>query len=230
MIFDISNIKNSWIPFFKENSVLLHSISDSLTPFVESLCPHVNDVFRVFELTELSEVNVLIVGQDPYYNGSADGLAFSIKHGCKISPSLKNIFKEIVSTENYEGISFSGNLNGFASRVMLLNTALTTLHGVAGAHTRLWRKFTDHLIAYISRNSRYFVFLAWGRHSHAFCHLVDDRHDIIKTSHPSPLGVTKSGEDFVAFRGSECFKVANQYLSVSGFTPINWGACILHDD
>jgi uracil-DNA glycosylase len=228
MLFDISNIKKSWIPFFEEHSALLNSISESLTPYIHDLCPKVVDVLRVFELTELSGINVVIVGQDPYYNGSADGLAFSIKHGSKISPSLRNIYQEIFrggAFDNLVGAGFDGNLNGFVDRVLLLNTALTTLNGIAGAHKGLWRKFTSSLITYISENVRYFVYLAWGKHAHSFCHLVDKRHDIIKTSHPSPLGVTKSGEDFVAFRSSGCFTVANQYLSVKGIIPIDWGSC-----
>ena len=54
-------------------------------------------VFRAFK-TDLNEVEVVILGQDPYHTpGMAHGLAFSVPSTAKIPPSLVNIYKEIDS-------------------------------------------------------------------------------------------------------------------------------------
>jgi len=48
------------------------------------------DVFRALRLTPLSEVRVLIVGQDPYHGpGQAEGLAFSVPDDQPLPPSLR---------------------------------------------------------------------------------------------------------------------------------------------
>jgi uracil-DNA glycosylase len=48
------------------------------------------------QLTALSQVKVVILGQDPYHGPhQAQGLSFSVAPGVKIPPSLRNIFKEL---------------------------------------------------------------------------------------------------------------------------------------
>ena len=58
--------------------------------------PPADDIFNALHLTPLSEVKVLILGQDPYHNeGQAHGLCFSVKPGVAAPPSLENIYKEL---------------------------------------------------------------------------------------------------------------------------------------
>ena len=50
------------------------------------------EYFRALDLTPLSEVKVVILGQDPYHGeGQAHGLCFSVRPGVRIPPSLVNI-------------------------------------------------------------------------------------------------------------------------------------------
>ena len=37
--------------------------------------PAQKDIFRAFELTQFRDLRVVIIGQDPYHNGMATGLA-----------------------------------------------------------------------------------------------------------------------------------------------------------
>ena len=54
--------------------------------------PDANDIFNAFDFTPLSEVKVVILGQDPYHGpGQAHGLCFSVKPDVEIPPSLVNI-------------------------------------------------------------------------------------------------------------------------------------------
>ena len=58
--------------------------------------PPADDMFNAFHFTPLSQVKVVILGQDPYHNdGQAHGLCFSVKKDVEIPPSLVNIYQEL---------------------------------------------------------------------------------------------------------------------------------------
>lgn len=61
-----------------------------------SVFPLPKFVFNAFELCPFDQVQVVILGQDPYHGvGQAHGLCFSVQDGVRVPPSLKNIYKEI---------------------------------------------------------------------------------------------------------------------------------------
>lgn len=181
--------------------------------------------FNAFQLTPFENVKVVIVGQDPYHGeGQAHGLSFSVPDGIKIPPSLRNIYKELNRDLGLD-IPNTGNLENWARQgVLLLNASLTVRAGQAGSHSKQgWQRFTNSCIQHINEHKQGVVFLAWGRFAHDVCAQVDtSKHLVIKTSHPSPLGATKSGKDFTAFMGSGCFSEANRYLLDQGQKPIDW--------
>lgn len=181
--------------------------------------------FRALELTPLSAVRVLIIGQDPYHgDGQAQGLSFSVAPDQKKPPSLRNIFKEL-HRDLAIPIADHGCLDAWAHQgVLLLNTVLSVEEAAPGSHQGLgWELFTRKVIELIAMQTQACVIMAWGRHAHKLCDSLDlHRHKLIKTSHPSPLGATKSGKDFAAFLGSSCFSQANAYLNAQGFDAIDW--------
>ena len=64
---------------------------------INTIFPKYEDIFRAFNLITPDEIKVVIIGQDPYHGlNQANGLAFSVCDKCKIPPSLKNIYKELV--------------------------------------------------------------------------------------------------------------------------------------
>jgi uracil-DNA glycosylase len=107
---------------------------------------------------------------------------------------------------------------------LLLNASLTVRAGDANSHSKQgWLRFTNACIQHINQHKTGVVFLAWGRFAHEVCSVVDtSKHCVIKTSHPSPLGASKSGKDFSAFLGSGCFSLANEYLEGQGEAPVDW--------
>ena len=57
--------------------------------------PPRQQLFSAFALTPPQQVRAVILGQDPYHEpGQANGLAFSVRPGVKLPPSLVNIYKE----------------------------------------------------------------------------------------------------------------------------------------
>jgi uracil-DNA glycosylase len=188
----------------------------------KEIYPQQKDVFRAFELTPLSKVKVVIVGQDPYINeNQADGLAFSVKNG-KIPPSLKNIFKEMEENCNLK-IEKTGNLEGLAKQgVLLLNTLLTVEAGQSLSHrTKGWERFTSNVLRLISETNVGVCFVLWGLYAQKReqCIQNKDLQFIFKAPHPSPFSA-RSG-----FFECKHFLKINEALKTIGETPIDWSKC-----
>lgn len=176
-------------------------------------------IFNAFAHTPLSEVKVVILGQDPYHGpGQAHGLCFSVPDNIKPPPSLVNIFKEI---EDDLGISLppNGNLERWARQgVLLLNTSLTVEANIANSHANIgWHRFTDAVISKVSAEKEHVVFLLWGRFAQNKEVLIDgSKHLMLKAAHPSPLSA------HAGFLGCRHFSRANNWLLEKGLKPINW--------
>ena len=63
------------------------------------LSPKPINIFRAFNETSLSNLKLVILGQDPYHGeNQANGLAFGVDNKTKTPPSLKNIFEEVYNS------------------------------------------------------------------------------------------------------------------------------------
>lgn len=187
----------------------------------ELVVPDNNNIFKAFELTDLNNVKVVILGQDPYPNPKdAMGLAFSIPSDNKLPKSLINIFKEL-HTDLKTPLRTSGDLTDWAQQgVLLLNTALTNIAGERDAHKKIgWQKsFTIPVIKELNNQARPLVFILWGNPAQKYAkYITNNNHLILESSHPSPLGAYRG------FWGSKPFSKTNQYLEDTGQTPIDWG-------
>lgn len=185
----------------------------------KTIYPSGNDVFNAFNLTPLSKVKVVVLGQDPYHGpGQAHGLCFSVKDGVRSPPSLQNIFKELNQDLNIP-IPGKGNLSSWAGRgVLLLNTVLTVENGQAASHrNRGWEKFTDRVIQILSDREDPIVFLLWGRFAHDKAAMIRvPPHKILKAPHPSPLSA------YTGYFGSKPFSQTNSALRSWGKPEIDW--------
>jgi uracil-DNA glycosylase len=184
--------------------------------------PPVEDIFAALNLCPLDEIKCVIVGQDPYHQPKqGHGLAFSVQKGVVIPPSLKNIIKEAIDDVGIDAPQH-GNLECWSKQgVLLLNAVLTVRRGEANSHAKMgWEEFADLIIRTVNDKTDSVVFLLWGKHATKLASCVDEaRHNVIRTSHPSPLGATKTNTPFL---GSRCFSRANEYLIEAGKTPIDW--------
>ncbi len=186
--------------------------------------PPVEDIFSALNMCPLDDVRVVVVGQDPYHQpNQGHGLAFSVRKGVTPPPSLRNIFKEAIADVAIDPPTH-GNLEGWAKQgVLLLNTVLTVRRGEANSHAKIgWEKLTDLIINKINEEKSGVVFLLWGAPAARKASCVDEaKHTVIRTSHPSPLGATKTASPFL---GSRCFSRTNEALKQSGKEPIDWNA------
>ena len=165
--------------------------------------PPSDEIFTAFNLTPLSKVKVVILGQDPYHEpGQAHGLSFSVKPGVEIPPSLVN-----------------GYLVKWANQgVLMLNTLLTVRAHQAFSHKGIgWEQFTDAAIEALARQDRPMVFILWGRPAQSKKPMIyNSKHLILESAHPSPLSAYRG------FFGSRPFSRTNEYLKENGLAPIDW--------
>ena len=181
--------------------------------------PRGSEYFRALDLTPLDEVQVVILGQDPYHGiGQAHGLCFSVRPGVRIPPSLVNIYKEL---ETDLGIppARHGFLESWAKQgVLLLNSVLTVEESQAASHQgKGWERFTDAVIRKVNDECDGVVFMLWGSYAQKKAAFVDtERHLVLKSVHPSPLSAHNG------FLGCRHFSKANAYLAEHGREPIEW--------
>lgn len=200
-------------PYFKELAEFLHEAYEK-----KVIYPPKKLVFSAFT-TDLSAVNVVILGQDPYHTpGAAEGLAFSVPSSQPIPPSLVNIYKEIDTDIGFHK-NTSGSLRAWQKQgVLLLNTVLTVEAHRPKSHAgKGWEIFTTAVIEYLSDNRDNLVFMLWGRDAKNKEVLIDpSKHLILKAAHPSPLSA------YNGFFGCKHFSKCNDYLAKNGKKPIEW--------
>lgn len=181
--------------------------------------PPAEDIFNAFHLTPLSEVKVLILGQDPYHNvHQAHGLCFSVMPDQEIPPSLQNIYKELHDDCGCD-IPNNGYLEKWAKQgVLMLNTVLTVRAHQANSHQgKGWEQFTDAIIQAVNAQDRPIVYLLWGSPAQRkIPMLTNPKHLILKAPHPSPLSAYRG------FFGCKHFSQTNTFLKKHGLEPIDW--------
>jgi len=184
-----------------------------------TIFPPEEDVFSAFELTPYDQVNVLLLGQDPYHDDNqAHGLCFSVRPGIKPPPSLVNMYKELKEDVGFN-IPKHGYLVDWAKQGMLMiNAVLTVRAHTPNSHKdKGWEKFTDAVIGKVNEKTDPVIFVLWGGYAQKKEKLINNpQHKIIKCAHPSPLSA-RSG-----FFGSKVFSKINQALEEVGKKAINW--------
>ncbi|HLG77807.1 MAG TPA: uracil-DNA glycosylase [Ktedonobacteraceae bacterium] len=217
------NIPESWHEHL--NGELNKPYFQQLAHFVDeehrnhTVFPSESDMFSALRLTPYENVNVLLLGQDPYHDDNqAHGLSFSVRPGVKPPPSLMNIFKEL--RDDVGGhIPNNGYLVPWAKQgVLLLNTVLTVRAHEPNSHKNHgWEKFTDAIISAVNEKRHPVVFVLWGGNAQKKLNLIDTtRHTVIQTAHPSPLSARNG------FFGSKPFSRINAALEAEGKPPIDW--------
>lgn len=193
----------------------------------QGTCIYPPEPLRALTLTPLSQVRVVILGQDPYHGpGQAEGLAFSVAPGVKVPPSLRNIYKELQRDLGMAPPA-GGSLVGWARQgVLLLNTCLTVEQGLPASHAkRGWEVLTDALLVAVAQQARACVYLLWGGHAQAKAPLIQaaaaqrgGQALILTANHPSPLSALRPPAPFI---GCGHFSQAQSWLAERDL-PVHW--------
>jgi len=176
-------------------------------------------IFRAFDATPLDEIKVVILGQDPYHDGRATGLAFSVEDD-RLTPSLRSIYAAVEADVGHTA-KRDGDLSPWAEEgVLLLNTVLTVRRGAPGSHSvgGWWQRFTDCVIELISKQHDPVVFLLWGKRAWSKARLIDtERHYVLAAAHPRA-----HKNALLQLAGCKHFSIANHLLEAHGQSPVRW--------
>lgn len=178
--------------------------------------PDRTEVFKAFHLTDWYDVKVIVLGQDPYHNGNADGLAFSCKR--EISPSLKQILHAISIDLSEEIISTQPIKLDYLSKqgVLLLNTNLTVEAGKPLSHSNLgWERFIG-LVLDTFKNRPKIVWMLWGAQAQKFEKHTGKDHLVLRAPHP--VSASYSNTNWKCSHFSTC----NEFLKDFSIEPIKW--------
>ena len=219
----MSMISNDWLaelgPEFKKPyyARLYEFVKNEYN--TKQVFPPSDEIFTAFHLTPLSQVKVVIIGQDPYHgDGQAHGLCFSVKPDVEIPPSLVNIYQELHEDLGCY-IPNHGYLTKWAKQgVLLLNTVLTVRAHQANSHRGIgWEEFTDAAIRILNEQERPIVYLLWGKPAQMKKNMLNNpRHLILEAPHPSPLSAYRG------FFGCQHFSKTNEFLMKNNRKTINW--------
>jgi len=181
---------------------------------VSEVYPKKENIFRVFQETALSDVKVVIIGQDPYHNSYYDGSpaalgrAFACDGQYRIQPSLTNIIKELESDIG-PTMGFDYTLQHWVDQgVLLLNTALTVKAASPNSHASYWSNFTKLVMQVLDKKDN-LVFILWGKHAQKYRkYLTNSTHKFIESPHPSPFSAHNG------FFGSKPFSKCRKYVNI----------------
>ncbi len=175
------------------------------------------NVLRAFS-RPLSEVKVLIVGQDPYPTpGHPVGLSFSVAPDVRPIPrSLSNIYAELHDDLGIAPAATGDLTPWFEQGVLLLNRVLTVQPGKSGSHRgQGWEQVTQRAIEALVERGGPLVAILWGRDAQSLVPMLGEVPHLA-SAHPSPLSA-RSG-----FFGSRPFSRANELLVAAGGEPVSW--------
>jgi uracil-DNA glycosylase len=224
-----------WKKVFSKYEKDLKEISENLEIILSKtkgkieIFPYPDLVFNTFNILDFKQVNVVILGQDPYFSKQesvpqANGMSFSVPKEISIPSSLVNIYRNLHKYGHIKYIPKHGlltfwNLQG----CLLLNTSLTVQEGAKESHMEYWTDFTDKLIKELSENRDHLVFVLWGAYALKKKDLIDGKkHKFVISSHPSGLSVSKPLRTYSAFCDQDHFGKVNEYLKEFNKEPIIW--------
>lgn len=178
--------------------------------------PAEEDMFKIFKECPFNSIKVVIIGQDPYHNGNANGVAFACKEF--MSPSLRTIFNTMIKSGFCsEPVKNRPSLRYLIEQgVFLYNTILTVKEGEPLSHQHLgWSSFTQAVIKTLNTKEK-LVWLLWGKYAKDFQKYINPQHISLQAEHPA--AAARNQVDWKCTH----FIAANDYLKSKNLTPINW--------
>lgn len=178
--------------------------------------PDKKNWFRALRETPYDDLKVVIIGQDPYFNGYANGLAFGTDNKKSSPKSLKVILKASKSCLNCPPPSDYSLVSWAKQGILLLNRTLTVKAGEANSHKYIgWSWFVNKVIK--ETNHKNPVYLLWGGTAQEIDYLIKNKEMIIKSEHPAYSLYEERDWDF-----NNCFEKTNELLTKTNRNQIKW--------
>lgn len=175
--------------------------------------PDICDLLNSLKRTPFEKVRVVIVGEGPYPNECANGVAFECPSTMR--PSMLTIQSELERDIDGFVKMATGDLGKWTDQgVLMLNYYLTSNDKSTIKDTESC-EFTKKVIRLLDKTKKNLVFMLWGEHACSLLPLIRKHyHCILMAPHPSPM----SG----SFHGCKIFSKCNEYLEKKKIQKINW--------
>lgn len=173
------------------DTVEANRVIKSLIASRQVVCPKIKDIFKAFTLCSLQDLKVVIIGQDPYFDNKATGIAFGNSINTpkeSYSPSLEILMESVINFSCPHGrITFDASLEKWETQgVLMLNSALSCIAGKPGSHYLLWRPFITSFLSNLSTYTSGIVYVLLGSQAIGLASYINQRYNhIIKAKHPS---------------------------------------------
>ncbi|MDP4040119.1 uracil-DNA glycosylase [Mycoplasma mycoides] len=215
----MTNLHPSWNKLFTDLNLFdqINILINKAYSSNDIVFPKQKDVLNLFKLSDLNNIKVVIIGQDPYHDfNQANGIAFS-SDALKTPPSLKNIFNELYSDLNIDHFNNNDLTNWVTQGVFLINTCWTVIAHKPNSHNNLgWQKITKKILEQIILHNQNVIFCLWGNFAiKMYDSLLVKSNFVIKSAHPSPLS-------YKGFKNTKPFSQINNLLINLNLDPINW--------
>jgi uracil-DNA glycosylase len=231
---------NDWDDFFSTiiDSKQYEELCEFLTMEIKNgktIFPPPELVFTTLNILNPNDIKIVLIGQDPYLKEKqAMGLSFSLPHNTQLTPSLRNIYTNLVKYGHLQSINNSTLLVPWVLQgILLINATLTLEKGKSNSHEKYWDKIMEAFMKYLNDKCENLVFIVWGKSAHMLClNTIDiNRHYIITSSHPSPHSFTRTFSGFTyghkkkkyeypAFCDVDHFGQANKFLVNNKKDPV----------
>lgn len=225
-----------WEEFFTENMEMIKNIISQIKKY-GTFYPQEQDLFDAFNYCGPDEINVIIIGQDPYpgvIKGTnicrATGKSFSQHKRDRIAPSLSNIYSELERDISGFRRPDHGDLSEWALQgVLLLNKALSFCPDLekskSDRYKRLWEPFIINVIKEVIKYNKKCIFVMWGLDAQKVEKLIPVKAPcMLKCGHPSTLN--RKGD----FQGCGHFSMINKILTKLEKDTIDWRITSIRKD
>lgn len=191
--------RESWNPVLNEflNSTVGKNVKDFVKKerLTKTIYPDSSVIFRIFKEINFDDVKIVILGESPFPNEHANGIAFSSDLD-KMPYSLQ-VISELIRTNLYDYIpremfmskyfTHSNLLNWVRQGILLLNSVYSVEKDKPNSHeNKGWELLTELLIKALNKKKDPIVFMFWGSKAKSFMKFVTNPyHKILTNNYPT---------------------------------------------
>lgn len=210
-----------WNDLFKEVNelTLFHLMEKRLENAYKQreIFPSRDRIFRAFDECPLDTMKVVWIGQDPYHDGKATGLAMGVEN-TSIPPTLR-ILSSCAEFEYGQPIK-DFSLKSWANQgVLLLNAALTVERKKPGSHSKFWAPYVKEVLQAIADHRKDVIWVALGKNAQQIVDSLQGipEENIVKAPHPM---VAQYSGDIDSYTNLYLYSTINDKLNKIGLDKI----------
>lgn len=218
----------------KKRSKMLKEVLSNIVGDIDKLRPNPKEIFAFTKYISIKNIRAVILGQDPYPNKHACGIAFSSEE--RSEPQSWLPIKKALQAQNLLGDHIGADLRAWEMQgILLINTSLTTIEGAPKSHSSYWESYVNCILSHLvdkldlRMGSKTVCWLLWGADAKSKSDIIKSStygtHKVLTWCHPSPqVSYNKDKDDPKNFIHCDHFSKVVKITSSEWDMPVNWRA------